>query len=85
MGKVPFFQKFDATPIISKNLQSAYKGITKGFQSILPQSDYKVFRNSFLSINLQSTLKALGGFCGVQGGRIRLHLPIGICCDFISI
>ncbi len=66
MGKVPFFQKFDATPIISKNLQSAYKGITKGFQSISPQSDYKVVRNSFLSINLQSTLKALGGFCGVE-------------------
>ncbi len=69
MGKVTSFGKFDATPIISKNLQSAYKAFSKGFQSILPQSDYKVIRNSFLSINLQSTLKALGGFCGVLYAR----------------
>ncbi len=72
MGKVTSIRKFDATPIISKNLQSAYKAISKGFQSISPQSDYKVIRNSFVSINLQSTLKALGGICGViNPGRAR--------------
>ena len=39
---------------------------SKGFQSISPQSDYKVIRNSFLSFHLQNTLKVLGGIGGVE-------------------
>ncbi len=42
------FQKFDATPTISENLQSAYKGFPKGFQNISTESGYKVVRNYFL-------------------------------------
>ncbi len=67
-------RKFDATSIISKNLQSAYKAFSKGFQSISPQSDLKLIRNPFLSINLQRTLKALGGLCGVAG-----DITVGRC------
>ncbi len=34
--------------MISKNLQSAYTGFSKGFQSMSAQSDYKVIKNYFL-------------------------------------
>ncbi len=67
VDKIPSIRKFHGTPIISKNLQSPYKGFSEGFQSISPQSSYKVIRNSFLSKHLESTLKVLDGIGGVYG------------------
>ncbi len=46
---------------------------SKVFQSISPQNNYKVVMKSFLSLHLQSTLKALGGIGGVvQSFNINL-------------
>ncbi len=48
VDKIPSHRKFHGTPMISKNLQSPYKGFPKGFQSMSPQSSYKVVTNCFL-------------------------------------
>ncbi len=54
---------------ISKTYRALTKDFLKGFQSISTESDYKDY---FLIKHLQSTLKGIGGICGVRKRKYSL-------------